>query len=155
MKDMEEQTHEDPSVEGSEEVSVSRLQLIWDVLLFQVKLAADGIKDILLVPLSLIAAFMGLVAGGKRPDQYFRRLLIAGRRVERWVNLFGHRQGDTSDKMVAPFQQKVFDELERQPWLKEAGTQFNRHLDEVNDSIEAHRREERARNAGEPPTSER
>ena len=45
MKDMEEQTHEDPSVEGSEEVSVSRLQLIWDVLFFQVKLA-DTPNDI-------------------------------------------------------------------------------------------------------------
>ena len=37
----------------------TRLHLIWDVVIFQFKLAADGLRDIVLIPVSLIAALYG------------------------------------------------------------------------------------------------
>jgi len=72
----------------------SRLHLLWDVVVFQFKLAADGLRDILLSPLSIISAILGLVAGGDNPYRYYRRLLRLGHKSEIWINLFGNREGD-------------------------------------------------------------
>ncbi len=114
----------------------TRLHLIWDVVIFQFKLAADGLRDIVLIPVSLIAALYGLVAGGHEPERYFKDVLRFGRRTEHWINLFGQRKGTgTSDRMIAPVQQKVFDEVQKNPWLAKAGSGISRSLDEVTESL--------------------
>lgn len=114
------------------DVHSSRLQLIWDVILFQFKLAFDGLRDVLLSPVSIIAGILGLVAGGDDPHQFFRRLLRLGRRSEAWINLFGgHRRG-TSDELVDSLRERVFSEAQENPWLSRAGSRFNEKLDSVN-----------------------
>jgi hypothetical protein len=111
----------------------SRLQLIWDVVLFQFKLLLDGLRDLLLSPLSIIAAFVGLVAGGDDPQRYFRRLLYLGRRSEMWLNLFGFRKHkNTSDEMVAGLRERVFTEARANPWVSRAGKRLNERLDSIN-----------------------
>ena len=112
------------------------MELLWDVFIFQFKLAFDGIRDILLVPLSIFSAIFGLAAGGDEPDRYFKQLLRLGRRTEAWLNLFGHRRfGETSDKLIRPLQDKVFAGARTSPLLNKAGSHFNRHLDSVNASV--------------------
>ena len=92
----------------------TRFRLIWKVLLFQFKLAADGLRDLLLVPISLGAGILGLLAGGDEPDQYFQRLLRFGRRTDIWINLFGqHRHGPTSDNLVKPLEESVYQSYRR------------------------------------------
>ncbi len=66
-----------------------RWTLIRDVAVFQVKLVFDGMRDILLLPVSLIAGFVSLVKGPGRSSSEFYDLLKIGRRSERWINLFG------------------------------------------------------------------
>ncbi len=66
-----------------------RWTLIRDVAVFQVKLVFDGMRDVLFVPISLIAGIVSLVRGGGRPSSEFYDLLKVGRRSERWINLFG------------------------------------------------------------------
>ena len=113
--------------------STSRLNLIWNVFVFQLKLAFDGIRDVLLVPASLIAALAGLLAGGDEPDRHFKRLLEFGRRTEAWLNLFGHRQdGETSDDLIKPIQERVFETARDNPWLSKTGGQISQQLDGVN-----------------------
>lgn len=67
----------------------SRWRLIRDALVFQGKLVLDGLMDIALGPLSLIAALVGLLGQGYEAEGLFYRVLRLGRRFEVWVNLFG------------------------------------------------------------------
>lgn len=120
--------------------NTSRLQLLVDVLVFQFKLAADGLRDILLIPLSIVSAIMGLVAGGDDPYRYFRDLLRLGRRTEIWINLFGYRKhGGTSDELISPIKERVMSEAQRNPWISRAGDELNRQLDSVGERLKEQR----------------
>ncbi len=66
-----------------------RWELVFDVLVFQVKLALDAMRDFLLSPLSFIALGMGLLFSRNDPYRYFAQLLHWGRRSEHVINLFG------------------------------------------------------------------
>lgn len=135
---MEDPDHTQPASERSvdEDRDETRLQLVLDVLVFQFKLAADGLRDVLLSPLSIVAALMGLIAGGDDPYRYFRDLLRFGRRTELWINLFGYRRhAGTSDDLIAPIKAKVMSEAQTNPWLSKAGGELNRTLDTVGERI--------------------
>lgn len=65
--------------------------------ILQLKLLADGARDAILIPVSILAALIGLLRGGKDCDREFSRVINLGRRSERWINLFGHHSPlDTS-----------------------------------------------------------
>jgi len=69
-----------------------RMKLVREATILQLKLLVDGLRDALLIPLSLVAAAIGLLRGGDDCDSEFRRVIKLGRRSERWINLFGdHR----------------------------------------------------------------
>jgi hypothetical protein len=58
-------------------------------LLFQLKLLADGLRDFLLVPVSIGATIVGLLRSSVNPEREFEQVLEFGRQTERWINLFG------------------------------------------------------------------
>jgi hypothetical protein len=66
-----------------------RRDMVRDVAVFQLKLLADGFRDLLLVPVSIAAALVALLKKGPKPGPEFYDLLRAGRRSEHWINLFG------------------------------------------------------------------
>lgn len=68
-----------------------RIKLIREASILQLKLLADGIRDAILIPVSLLAALIGVLEGGKDCDNKFRRVINLGRRSERWINLFGQQ----------------------------------------------------------------
>jgi len=72
-----------------EDYGPDRWTLIRDVAVFQVKLLFDGFRDLLLLPISLVAGILSLIRGGARPGPEFYDLLRVGHRSERWINLFG------------------------------------------------------------------
>ena len=83
-----------------------RARLFREALVFQVKLMADGLRDLVLVPVSLFAALVGLLRGGDQADREFRQVLDLGRRTERWINLFGNHEpaggeGQSLDQLLA------------------------------------------------------
>jgi hypothetical protein len=111
----------------------TRLQLMVDVVVFQFKLAADGLRDLLLIPASIVAAIVGLVAGGNEPDLYFRRVLHFGHRSERWINLFGTRRRDSgADALVRPLEESVLARVRSGGRLGEGARHVNQMLDAVN-----------------------
>jgi len=123
----------DDDTQRTERRHQRRLGLIWEVVIFQFKLAADGVRDLLLSPISIGAALLGLIRGGDEPDQYFRRLQRFGRRSDLFINLFGHHsRGPTADRLAEPLQQTLEDEFNRGGWLRRRVDRLNVLLDDAN-----------------------
>ena len=76
--------------EVSETKPSQRGTLIRNTVVFQLKLMADGFRDLLLLPISLIAAIIGLLRGGDEPEREFNQVIEVGRDSEQWINLFGN-----------------------------------------------------------------
>ena len=75
---------------NSDTVSDDRWTMIRDMAVLQVKLVADGLRDFMLVPASLVAGILSLLSVNKgKPGPQFYSLLALGKRSERWINLFG------------------------------------------------------------------
>ena len=65
-----------------------RWRLIRDLLVFQFKLVVDGLKDVVLGPLSIAAGVLDLARGTPESRSWFRAILRSGARFDRWVGLF-------------------------------------------------------------------
>lgn len=77
----------------------SKRQVVKDTLVFQVKLFGDGMRDVFLSPVSIMAAVAGLLFSPSKPDYYLRKLMAFGHKTDRWLNLFGtHSDHSTSTK---------------------------------------------------------
>ena len=90
-----------------------RWTLIRDVAVLQVKLVVDGLRDLILVPASLIAGVASLIGGdGKHPGPQFYRLLGVGKRSEHWINLFGaHRHSPDGVASEREFNDASIDDI--------------------------------------------
>lgn len=74
--------------------------LVRDFLIFYVKLAIDGLKDIVLLQLTLLAFVvdMGLmVFTGRRRTRLFYKVMEVGERFDLWLNLHGASAGASRD----------------------------------------------------------
>lgn len=69
-----------------------REKLARKAAVLQLKLVADGLRDAVLIPVSLVAAVIGLIRGGDDAEREFHRVIKLGRRSERWINLFGQHR---------------------------------------------------------------
>lgn len=78
-----------------------RWRLVRDLAVFQLKLLVDGIKDLVLSPVSLVAAIVGLVTRREDPGRTFAAVLRFGHGFDRWVNLF-NQPGDAGDQPRLP-----------------------------------------------------
>jgi hypothetical protein len=72
------------------EPAAERWTLLRDLGVLQVKLLVDGLRDLILVPASLIAGIVSIASGKDgRPGSQFYHLLAWGKESEMWINLFG------------------------------------------------------------------
>ena len=67
----------------------SRLRLVRDVVVFQIKCGLEAVLDLTLIPLSLAAAGLDLVFGNWRRPRWFHTVLRFGERCETRINLWG------------------------------------------------------------------
>lgn len=120
----------------------ARWQLLRDIGVLQVKLLVDGFRDLILVPLSLIAGAVGLMRGGSQPGQEFYDLLRTGKKSERWINLFGavdtpEEEAESSadevdlDKMVGRIETFVVDEYRHGHISKQAKEKLDRAVERL------------------------
>lgn len=71
--------------------------LIRDVVIFQIKLVLDGLKDVTFVWISLGAAGLDLVAPGEKRGRRFYSVLRYAERFDRWLSLYGSIEGAEDD----------------------------------------------------------
>ena len=86
--------------------------LVRRTIFFQFRLAADGIRDLLLSPISVIAALLGIL----RPDNpswALDRLMMVGRRTDRWINLF-EQEDQLHHQQRGQTMDDLFDQMERE-----------------------------------------
>lgn len=103
----------------------SRWDLIRDAVVFQVKLVVDGMRDLILLPVSVVAALMSLLHSGDRAGSEFYRLVALGKRTEKWINLFGAAEhlpepsdddafaGQSLDKLVGKVESMVREQYDK------------------------------------------
>jgi hypothetical protein len=123
-----------------------RWTLIRDILVLQLKLVVDGLRDFILVPVSLVIGIVSLVKGGDSSGSQFYELLRTGRRSERWINLFGAAERvygpsidddrfptEDIDKMVSRVESFVVDEYSKGGVTRQAKDQLDRALDSLHE----------------------
>jgi len=76
------------------EPEIARWTLIRDVLVFQMKLAMDAIRDLLLSPVSIVCALIDVFKGHSLSQSYFQKLMVFGHKTDTWLNLFGNHDTD-------------------------------------------------------------
>ncbi len=124
---------------------MDRWTLIRDIAVFQVKLVVDGLRDLVLVPVSLVVGIISLVkTGNKGPGPEFYDLLRTGRRSEHWINLFGAAErlhgpaaadnafaAEDIDKMVSRVESFVVEEYQKGGMTAQAKDRFDKALDKL------------------------
>lgn len=131
----------------SEEKPNYRADLLRKTAVLQFKLIVDGLRDAALIPLSLVAAAIGLLRGGENCDEEFRRVIKLGRRSERWINLFGHQvplrrnhPGGSLDTLLDRVEEVVIDQYRKGQSEAEARAAINQALAEQPDEPTASER---------------
>lgn len=66
----------------------SRGQLLRDAVLFQGKLVVDGLRDLILCPVAILAAIADLIQHDTKQSRHFYEVVHFGRRTEHWIDLF-------------------------------------------------------------------
>ncbi len=116
----------------------SRWQLLRDVLAFQFKLALDGLRDVLLSPISITAALIGVFTNKDNPGKHFYRLMELGHDSDRWINLFSAYDDETtpsSDDLVRRAESMVKHEYNKGGVV----TNLKNQTDHVLDGIQSKR----------------
>jgi len=121
-----------------------RIELMRETAVLQLKLLADGLLDAALIPVSLLAALVGLVRGGEEPDREYRQVIKLGRRSERWINLFGHQRplgkshpAGSLDTVLKQVEDVVMDQYRKGKTSAEARTAIRAALEKVQEGDKA------------------
>ena len=69
--------------------SVSNGVLLRDFLVFQLKLAIDGLKGLVMWQLAIVAFAIDLLFGGENKGRLFYKVLSLAERFDLWLNLYG------------------------------------------------------------------
>ncbi len=119
--------------------------LIRDIAVLQVKLVVDGLRDLILVPASLVAGIISLSKTKDGvPGTEFYTLVGIGKQSERWINLFGayknappevteqNHFGDADiDDIVSRVESFVVDEYKRGGVTAQARDRMNKAMDAI------------------------
>jgi len=79
----------------------SRNVTLRDFVIFQLKLALDGLKDLVVFNVSIVAIVLDVIAGQGRRPRLFYSVVRASERFDKWLNLHGVMErmddGETED----------------------------------------------------------
>jgi len=102
----------DTNIDGASQAGLpSGHHPIKRLLMFQLKLFFDALRDILLSPISIIATIIDMIEGRRGQKSYFSLLLKYGRESERRINLFEQHSRKSKSKNLDTVVQQVEDIL--------------------------------------------
>lgn len=88
-------------------------RLVRDVARFQLKLWLEAGRDLVLIPVSLVAALIDLVFAKQSPPRLFRQVITVGRRSDDWIDLWGtvdaERKVENVDAVMARVERMLRD----------------------------------------------
>ncbi len=130
--------------------------LVRDAAVLQVKLIVDGLRDLVLVPASLIAAIASLLSSKDgKPGPQFYRLVGFGKRTERWIDLFaasrnspeGVAEGEmindkNIDDLVGRMESFVIDEYRKGGVTRQAKEHIDKALDKMQRQFRQRRKDD-------------
>ncbi len=62
------------------------------LVVFQLKLGADAFRDLMMSPLSVVIFFLDWIRKPALEDSLYLRLMVLGRKADRYINLFDQYQ---------------------------------------------------------------
>ena len=114
----------------SETSGLTRTDLVRKTAVLQVKLLVDGLRDAVLIPVSLIAAGLGLLRGGPDMDQELNKVLEYGCESERWINLFGnHPPTGSLDSLLHEVESVIMEQYRKGRTVAEAKAAVKEAMD--------------------------
>jgi len=132
---------EEETMATKPEVRRDRTVIIRDLVIFQIKLFLDGLKDVVIAPMSIGAAALDLLFPTARRGARFYAVMRVGERIDRWLNLFGaserageHEEGlfgtsrAGSDSLLGKIESYVLGHDEPET---DSGEKRDRYTDEV------------------------
>ena len=122
--------------------STARWKFLRDVLVFQVKLLLDNLRDFALVPISLGAALIDLIIKGEREGALFYKVLRWGAHSEEVIDVYSaiehHEPGDfkvnpnyTIDAVIARLEGVLVREYEKGGTAASIKTALDRAIDQL------------------------
>jgi hypothetical protein len=122
--------------------SGERWRFLRDVMVFQLKLLLDNLRDFALVPISLVAALIDLVYKGEREGTLFYKVLRWGAHSEEVIDVYSaigdHPQGDfkvnpvyTVDAVIARLEGVVVREYEKGGTAASIKAALDRAIDQL------------------------
>ena len=119
-----------------------RWRFLRDVLVFQVKLLLDNVRDFALVPISLVAAIVDLVFKGEREGALFYKVLRWGAHSEEVIDVYSaiehHEPGDfkvnpayTVDAVIAQLEGVLVREVEKGGTATSVKAAMDRAIDQL------------------------
>ena len=119
-----------------------RWKFMRDVVIFQLKLFLDNVRDLVLMPVSLAAALIDLVLRGEREGARFYKVLRWGAHSEEVIDVYSaiehHERGDfkitpayTVDGVIARLENVVVREVEKGGTAASIKSAMDRAIDQL------------------------
>ena len=132
-----------------------RWNFLRDVVVFQIKLLLDNLRDLVLMPVSLVAALIDLVSRGEREGALFYKVLRWGAHSEEVIDVYSaiehHAPGDfkvspnyTVDGVIARLESVLKREVEKGGTAASIKAAMDRAIDQLHTETSGTR--DRARN---------
>lgn len=140
---------EEPTQKNAEDWAPGKTELLRDAVVFQFKLLVDGIRDFVLIPVSLAAAIISFLKPGARAGTEFYDVVAFGRTTERKINLFSAADKCAADPVAEelPDLDTLVDEIESFARKEYAGERFapaRQRLKKLLDSVQGASADDRA-----------
>lgn len=78
----------------------SRWSVFKKLVIFQVKLTFDAVRDLVLSPISFCCALVDVIKNNNYEQSYFKKLMAFGVKTDMWLNLFFQHDSPTNKPSI-------------------------------------------------------